>query len=199
MGRPQSQVALAGRERDFDRLGAHVGGADRDQVAVGRVEHQGRVLVDGLAAGHVIDRSGRGDAADSNGHARAGDLGDAATIVSQIAGADRECGPAAGIIGRGREGQSIQGLVDGADGADHGHGSIVGAVPLLMVKDCVLASVSVPSLAVRLTCTGVVPASAEAMEIALPFEEPKTSAVFSFVVCVPGAGITGAAPVPLLR
>ena len=64
--------------------------------------------------------------------------------------------------------------------------------PEVKVSPAVPASVSVPWLAVRVTSTGLVPASASPMEIAFAFPVAKTSAVSWVVVCGPGTTLTGA-------
>ena len=53
-------------------------------------------------------------------------------------------------------------------------------------------SVMVPLAAVNVTCTGLVPASASAMEIALPLAAEKTCEVPWTIVWVPGTVLTGA-------
>ena len=60
------------------------------------------------------------------------------------------------------------------------------------VNPAVLASVSVPWLAVSVTATGLEPASESPTEIALPFVLESTSAVPCTVVCGPGTKLIGA-------
>jgi hypothetical protein len=56
----------------------------------------------------------------------------------------------------------------------------------------VVASVSVPLVALSVTRTGLAPASTSEIEIRLPLPEEKTRAVSSLVACGPGTALTGA-------
>ena len=64
--------------------------------------------------------------------------------------------------------------------------------PTLKVSPVRLASVIVPLVAVRVTCTEAAPASTSLMLIWLPLPLEKTSVVSSLTLCAPGMEFTGA-------
>jgi hypothetical protein len=64
--------------------------------------------------------------------------------------------------------------------------------PLLKLRPAMVASVSVPSLALSVNCSGDAAVSMSATLIARPLALDSTSVVFSGVTCRPGSWLTGA-------
>src|SRR5437660_8490278 len=64
-------------------------------------------------------------------------------------------------------------------------------VPAVKLRPAVPLRVSVPLVAVRVSCIGALPASGSAIEIVLPLALEKTNWLFSTTDCAPGTVLTG--------